>query len=166
MVESPDGPGVHLVCGYNGSGKTTYAKQLQAASSAVRFSLDDWMKRLHPDLAYDNAIYGTRAEDCKWVIWDIAMQFLQRGVDVILDWNQWSRQRRKTWRDAAMSAGFDVRLYFIDVPVETAVHQAAKRAAGRSSGSHRLVSQHVRDLAEIFEPPSADEGTPITIIRP
>lgn len=123
------------------------------------------MKRLHPDIAYDNSIYSVRAEDCKWVIWDVAVQFLQRGVDVILDWNQWSRVRRRTWRDAAVSAGFGVQLHFIDVSAEEAVSRSKKRNLDRTSGSHQLASQHVRDLVDIFEPPADDEGIPITIVE-
>ena len=44
----PKAPTVHLLCGLNGAGKTTLARSLEASLPAVRFSLDDWMLRLHP----------------------------------------------------------------------------------------------------------------------
>ena len=60
----------------------------------------------------------------------------------MLDWNQWSRQRRAEWRDTARQAGYDVLLHHID---ETGV----------------------RHLAGIFEPPHAGEGLPIrTVVLP
>jgi len=34
-------PTVHLLCGYNGVGKTTYAKHVEKVLPAVRFSLDE-----------------------------------------------------------------------------------------------------------------------------
>ncbi|MCZ2404874.1 ATP-binding protein [Paenarthrobacter sp. Z7-10] len=158
------GPVVHLLCGYSGAGKTTHAKHLEKVTMGVRFSLDEWMIQLHPELSYQSQLYGIRAEACKWVIWDVALQFLQRGVDVILDWNQWSRVRRSVWRDAAESAGFNTRLHFVDVRIETALHRSANRAADRTAGSHRLAPEDVRSFVDIFEPPSPDEGIPLTVI--
>ncbi|NJC23977.1 putative kinase [Arthrobacter pigmenti] len=43
-------PRVHLLCGLNGAGKTTYARQLEHELPAVRFSLDEWMLHLFPEL--------------------------------------------------------------------------------------------------------------------
>jgi hypothetical protein len=37
---------LHLICGQAGSGKTTYAKQLEMQLSAFRFSKDEWMVSL------------------------------------------------------------------------------------------------------------------------
>ena len=48
------------------------------------------MLRLY-QLRYDNPHYPARAETCKDLIWDTARQVLRAGVDVVLDWNQWSR---------------------------------------------------------------------------
>lgn len=115
------GPTVHLLCGYNGAGKTTYAKHLEKVLPAVRFSLDEWMLRLYPDLSFDSAGYGSRAEICKDLLGDAAQQVLLCGVDVVLDWNQWSRNRRATWRENALKAGFPPTLHFIDIAVETAI---------------------------------------------
>jgi len=52
------------------------------------------MLRLYPELSFDPAGYGSRAEICKDIIWDAAQQVLLCGVDVVLDWNQRSRSRR------------------------------------------------------------------------
>ncbi|MBG6192490.1 adenylylsulfate kinase-like enzyme [Arthrobacter sp. CAN_A212] len=45
-------PTVHLLCGLNGAGKTTRARQLEDELPGVRFSLDKWMLRSFPDLSY------------------------------------------------------------------------------------------------------------------
>ena len=155
---------MHLLCGYNGAGKTTYARQLAETLPAVRFSLDEWMLRLYPDLAFDSPEYGERAETCKALIWDVARQILVLGSDVILDWNQWSRARRATWRDAAQNAGFDVVLHHIQTPVEVAITRADARAAQNIAGSHVLSENGIRHLASIFEPPSSAEGLQIVTV--
>ena len=127
MTAGVPSPTVHLLCGYNGVGKTTYAKHLEKVLPAVRFSLDEWMLRLYSDLSFDSAGYGSRAEICKDIIWGAAQQVLLCGVDVVLDWNQWSRSRRATWRDNALNAGFTPTLHLMDMPLETALERVAPR---------------------------------------
>ena len=155
---------MHLLCGFNGSGKTTYAKRLEKALPDVRFSLDEWMLRLYPDLSFDSTGYGFRAETCKDILWNAAQHVLACDVDVVLDWNQWSKRRRATWRDHALKAGYTPRLHFIDVPAETAIERAAERMANRSPGSHELAPSDVRHLASIFERPTGDEGMRIETV--
>ena len=85
-------PRVHLLAGLNGAGKTTCARRLEADLPAVRFTLDEWMLRLH-ELRYDDPTYPELAESCKSLTWDTVLQVLRARVDVVLDWNQWSRKR-------------------------------------------------------------------------
>ena len=68
------------------------ARQLEADLPAVRFTLDEWLLRLN-DLRYDDPRYPALADSCKSLIWDTACQVMRAGVDVLLDWNQWSRAR-------------------------------------------------------------------------
>jgi predicted kinase len=103
---------VHLLCGLNGAGKSTYARTLPA----VRFSLDEWMLRLY-SLPFDDPAYGPLAETVKLLIWDAAQPALARGEDVVLDWNSWSRARRAAWRGRIEAAGHRVVVHHIDLPM-------------------------------------------------
>jgi predicted kinase len=156
-------PRVHLICGLVGAGKTTYADQLASEVSAVRFSLDEWMLRLY-DLRYDDPQYVLKLDGCTSLIWDTARQVLGLGRDVVLDWNQWSRDRRRAWRRRAESAGFGVILHHVDVSLETAIRQAAARAAEGVASAHRLDEDAVRHSSTIFEPPSMDEDIEIVTV--
>jgi predicted kinase len=40
---------VHLICGFLGAGKTTFAKALAEQKSAIRFSIDELYLRLFAD---------------------------------------------------------------------------------------------------------------------
>lgn len=151
-------PTVHLLCGLNGAGKTTLARELEASLPAVRFSLDEWMLRLYPGLHYASEDYGSRAETCKGLIWETALQVLRAGTDVVLDWNQWSRARRALWRGKAVSAGFGVELHHVATPLDTAIEQTRRRTLAAEPGSHALTDDGVRHLAGIFEEPSETEG--------
>ena len=124
---------VHLLCGLPGAGKTTLARQLEAGLPAVRFSLDEWMLRLYPDLHFADGDYAALAETCKLLIWDIARQVLNGGTDVVLDWNQWNRQRRAAWAGKAEAAGAASSF-------TTSGHRCRPPSSGRPSapGSARL----------------------------
>ncbi|MCF6272327.1 MAG: AAA family ATPase [Rhodobacteraceae bacterium] len=46
----PDHADIYLICGATGAGKTTHAEALALEVSGLRFSIDEWMQRLHnPD---------------------------------------------------------------------------------------------------------------------
>ncbi len=152
----------HLLCGYNGAGKTSLARELEAAG-VVRFSLDEWMLRLYPTVRFDADEYGPLAEACRKLIWDVAVQVLRAGLDVVLDWNQWDRSRRAMWRDAALAEGFAVVLHHVDVDEDVAVRRATQRAAAGTAGSHALTGDDIRHLAGLFERPAPDEGIPIIV---
>lgn len=126
VMPSSTGATVHLLAGLNGAGKSTHARRLEQECPAVRFTLDEWMLRLH-QLSYDDPRYPELSQRCKHLIWEVAAQVLATGTDVVLDWNLWSRQRRKTWRDKVVAAGHHPVLHYVSVPVETAIGQVTLR---------------------------------------
>jgi len=155
---------VHLLYGLAGSGKTTLARALCADGKAVRFTLDEWMIRLYPELPYDAAEYGPRTEIVKDLIWSVAEQVLRSGADVVLDWNSWSRARRAWAIQRAAAIGGQVILHHISASVEQATAQAEQRGRdSRSVYAHRIDREGIEHLASIMEPPSEAEG--LTVIR-
>lgn len=156
---------VHLLCGLPGAGKTTYAGRLVAETSAVRFSLDEWMLRLYP-WRYDDPEYVAHLDGVKDLIWGIALQVLHVGHDVVLDWNQWSRARRAEWRDRARDAGHPVVLHHLTTPLQTAIERIEDRAARPVPGSHTLDAAGVRHMQTILEEPGSEEGVEIRRVAP
>ncbi len=153
---------VHLLVGLNAAGKTTHARRLEQEVPAVRFTLDEWVLRLF-GTAYDHPTYPEQARRCQHLIWDLACQVLATGTDVVLDWNQWSRQRRDHWRDRAGAEGHATVVHYLPVPVDTAIARAAQRGSDRHS--HDLDAAAVRHLAGMLEVPTEDEGGELRVSR-
>jgi len=84
---------VHLIYGYLGAGKTTFAKRLEDQVRGVRFSPDEWMVRLYgdnpPAESFTDLYNRVRQTiDLQWV------RAVRYGAEVILDFGFWSRQSR------------------------------------------------------------------------
>jgi predicted kinase len=162
---APDqGSRVHLLCGLLGTGKTTHAKRLAADVGGVRFTLDEWMLRLY-GLRHVDPRYPAHLEPCQDLIWDVAVQVLAVGHDVVLDWNQWSRERRARWAGRPRELGYDVLLHYLDVPLETALARVLYRTSVGDPVSHEIDEAGARHFAGIFEPPTVAEGLDILLVR-
>lgn len=150
-------PTVHLLAGLPGAGKTTVAKRLVEERRAVRFTLDEWMLRLY-GLPFDDPRYGDLAMQCRELIWDTAQQVLSAGVDVVLDWSQWSRERRAEWSERAASSGWPVTLHHVTTPPDVAVRRVLDRT---DPHCHRIDDEGVHHMARLFEEPTEEEGIPL-----
>ncbi len=151
---------IHLLAGLNGAGKTTLARQLEANLPAVRFSLDEWMLRLHR-LSFDDERYPELAGKCRALIWDLTAQVVRTGTSVVLDWNMWSRERRANAVRRATELGVQCHLHHVVVPLHVAIQRASDR---RDPRAHRLDADAVRHLADLFEPPEASEGFVLHVV--
>ena len=81
----------HLIHGYLGAGKTTFARRLERDLPALRFTHDDWMVCLYgrdpPTELFSD--YAARVSDQIDAIWP---RCLELGLDVVLDLNFWTRR--------------------------------------------------------------------------
>jgi predicted kinase len=151
---------IHLLAGLNGAGKTTLARELARTLPGIRFSLDEWMLRLH-GLSFDDQRYPELAERCRGLIWDTATQAIATDVAVILDWNMWSRERRADAVTRAGRLGIRPHLHYLRTPLRTAMAQAARRT---DPTSHRITADGIAHLRDLFEEPQPDEGFTLHVI--
>jgi predicted kinase len=100
----------HLIHGFLGVGKTTFARQLERELPAIRFSQDEWMAHLYGNdpPADEFPIYFQRISE---LIARLGPRCLELGVDVILDLNFWSWEERDETRATASALGASTTLY-------------------------------------------------------
>lgn len=152
----------HLIHGFIGSGKTTYAKKLEKELSALRFSIDEWITQLYgqnpPSDQFDE--YHDRASA---VIWQVAIRALQLGQDVILDFGFWSRSSRDEARDRIRQVGAQPVLYSVVCSEEAMKARTLARTAQMPGGALHIDKSAFDRLLPKFEPASIDE--PHVIVR-
>lgn len=161
--ERQDAPVVHLLYGLAGSGKSALARAIEEEEETLRFSLDEWMARLYPEADPASPQYGARVAAVRALIRDIALQALHAGVDVVLDWNAWSRARRDWAVELADEAGATVILHHLTAGLEEASARLAGRPQAGGARARRVSRAGNEHLASIMEPVGPDER--IRVIR-
>ncbi|MGB3640569.1 MAG: ATP-binding protein [Rivularia sp. (in: cyanobacteria)] len=125
---------LHLIYGFAGAGKTTFARKLETEISAIRFTHDEWMVKLYGHNPQEEKFsdYYNRISD---LIWNLTMQLLRLNQDVILDFGFWSRASRDEARNKAKIANAEVKLYFVTCSEEVMLLRVAKRNSNLPSDS-------------------------------
>ena len=145
----------HLVHGYLGAGKTTFAKRLAERTGALRYSPDELIvarfghdpPALHFD-AYLERVYAEVNDE-----WPLT---LAAGRDVILDFGFWTRAWRDAARARAASVGAGTDLYFVRCSEATARARCVRR--NENPGSSLIVTENTFEVLRArFQPLGPDE---------
>jgi predicted kinase len=143
-------PTVVLTCGKAGTGKTTFARQLEV-SGFERLSVDEEIRRrlemgvLSPD-ADVHLVSISIEEDIRARLVDLVRQ----RKDVVVDFSFFRRSSRDAYRKLVEDAGGAVELVYFEQP--------ASRPEAR-----RTHETSLDDFIPDFEPPDDDEH-PIVIV--
>lgn len=149
-------PTVHLLCGFIGAGKTTFARTLEERTGAMRITKDEWLIRLignDPTIDgyadYDHRICGLSR--------DVAFQLVAKGMDVIIDEGFWEKEQRALMRKRSTEAGAEAVLYYLDTPIATIQERVARRNASLAKDSFRITPATLESYLPLWQPPSEDE---------
>lgn len=149
-------PTAHLIHGFVGVGKTTYAIKLEQNLPAHRFSIDEWMIALYgqnpPEDKFEE--YHSRTAD---LIWKVAIRALTLGQDVVLDFGFWSRKGRDDARQRLHGVGAETILYCVTCTSETMRARVLNRTAEMPEHALYIDDSAISAFCERFEPLHGDE---------
>lgn len=148
-------PTAHLIHGFLGAGKTTFARRLETDLPAIRFTHDEWMARLYGEDSPE-ALFADRFERVSSLIDRVWQRCVTLGLDVVLDLGFWTRSRRDAVRAEAMHLGGEVRLYSLAVP-EAEAWRRIERRNRCLDGSLFIAPETFEILKRRFEPLAPDE---------
>ncbi len=148
---------VYIICGFIGSGKTTFARKLERETGAIRITKDEWLIAL---FGHNPSIPGYEAYDRKicTMTRDMAFRIAEKGTDVILDEGFWSREERDAMRDRALSVGAKPVLYYLDTPVELMRKRVVGRNANPMTDAFNITDRMFDEYLTHWDPPGEDEA--------
>jgi predicted kinase len=147
---------VYVLCGFIGSGKTTFAKRIEAETGAVRFTMDEWIIPLFGEhMSREQMDYRIAFFEARFKA--LAIQFVRHGADVILDSGYWKRSSRHEICDWARSIGADVRKVHFSTSLEECRVRTLTRTNAGDHDVYKIDGTMFDVLAALYEPPEADE---------
>ena len=149
-------PLAHIMVGFIGSGKTTFARRLERETGAIRFTKDEWMV----------SIFGNTPPEDKFEEYDrkmaslataTALKCLQAGISVIIDEGFWVKEHRDAIREKVKDAGAMPKLYYLEVPFEIMKARTLERSENPPVDSYTIDEDSFNHYWKFFRPPGIDE---------
>lgn len=155
-------PTIHMLFGFVGSGKTTFARKLEGELRAVRFSHDEWMVALYgtnpPAELFDEYYHRiARLIEAQY------KRLLEIGVDVIIDSRFWRRAGRDAIRQLAASHGADIKLYALECPEDEMLERVLARNERLGTEGSVFIDRNAFEMLKTRVEPLGDDEVHIRV---
>lgn len=149
-------PVAHIIIGFIGSGKTTFARKLEQETGAVRFTKDEWMVRLFGNTPPKDK-FEEYDQNMTSLARDMALACLQASASVIIDEGFWEREQRDEIREKVKNVGATAKFYYIEAPFEIMKARTLKRSENPPVDSFNIDEESFNQYWKHFQPPDKDE---------
>lgn len=158
-------PTLYMFCGKISAGKSTFARQLAEASSAILISEDDWTSSLFKEELKTIDDYSEYSQRLRNVMGPHVVSILKHGLSVVLDFPANTARFRKWMRSIIEEASCGHELHYFNVSDE--ICKARLRMRNASGAHHFEVNEEEFDLfTSYFEPPEHHEDFIVITHRP
>ena len=147
-------PTLHLMCGFLGFGKTTIAKRLEKELPAVRFTHDEIMLQ-HYGRNPDN--FQEKYQEVDSFIRNESIKFLNKGLDVILDYGFWSKEKRKEYKEWGKAHTPNIIFHAVVCDIEIAKRRVLERT--KNNPNELFINEDAfNKFLKNYEPISKEEN--------
>ncbi len=145
-------PRMFVMVGLPAAGKTSRARELASAWSALQLTPDEWMIPLFGQEQPEgkrNVLEGR-------LIW-LALSALRIGVSVVLDFGAWGKDERSALRALASSVRATSELVYLRVDEEEQWRRVQARSLTDAATTFEMTKADLEQWAQGFQPPDEIE---------
>lgn len=146
-----------VCCGKVSSGKSTFARQLEAERGFFPFSGDEWMRHFYGE-SPEREVFDKQLGQCTEMTYRMAERLLARGIDVVLDFGGWRKDQRTSVRERFEALGHCCTLVYFPIDEDRQKAFLQKRQSGPAIDHYTFNAEALVALNALFEPPQADEA--------
>lgn len=139
------------------------SKQISQERTAVLISEDEWLSTLYPNQITSFEDYLHYSSLMKPLVKAHAVNILQAGADVVMDFPANTVNQRKWLKSIASEAGAENELIYLDVSNEICLEQIAKRRAKQPHRANFDTEAMFNAVTEHFQAPDESEGFNIRV---
>jgi len=150
-------PIAYVICGFIGSGKTTFARKLEKETGAIRITKDEWIIKIYGNKITSDKNFAIYDGKITKLATNIAFKILESGKDVIIDEGFWVKSQRDDIKKKILNAGAKPILYYVECPVEKMRERVVSRSKNPPIDSFEISGEMFNKYLKYWESPSEDE---------
>jgi predicted kinase len=144
--------------GLTGSGKTTFARRLEAEHGVRRLSVDEEVFERHGryGVDYHESEYFEREDPVREEVYQRLAELVGQGQDVVLDHGLWRCAERDQVKKLVEQAGGRWRLIYLPVSRQELVRRLTVRNRRGDANALLVTESALEDFFARFEPPEGE----------
>src|SRR3990172_9137107 len=107
----------YVICGFIGSGKTTFARKLEKETGAIRITKDEWIIKIYGNKITSDKNFAVYDRKITNLATNIAFKILKFGKDVIIDEGFWVKSQRDDIKKKIQQVGAKPIFYYVESTV-------------------------------------------------
>lgn len=150
-------PLAYVICGFIGSGKTTFARKLEKETGAIRITKDEWVIKIFGNKIVSDKNFEEYDKNISELATDIAFTILKAGKNVIIDEGFWVKSQRDEIKKKILNLGAKPILYFVDCSIEEMKNRVINRSKKPPIDSFEINEEMFDKYLNFWEPPTKKE---------
>ena len=143
-------PTLYVLTGLPGSGKSTRAAEIIAATGAAHVDMDAALRERGISIVDYESRFAVQPQ-----VEVTITPLLAAGSSVVAEFGSWTREERDRLRGYAAGTGARTELHWLDAPIETCI----ERVAARGGDGADVLATMLRESAGGYVPPTPDEAS-------
>jgi predicted kinase len=151
-------PIAYIICGFIGSGKTTFARKLEKETGAIRITKDEWIIKIFGNKITSDKNFERFDNNITELTRDFALKILKAGKDVIIDEGFWVKSQRDDIKKKILQVGAKPIFYYVECSIEKMKARVINRSKSLTTDSFEINEEMFDKYLKYWEPPTKEEG--------